>query len=208
MIFLIVEHHPVIASGLAQMVQAGFPDGQVELADTVATAIARVDARRPDVVLLSLLMPDNSGLALLGHIQQHHPRTASIVMTDTPDRETARLCERLGAHGYISRAHAFTSMTKALRTVCAHQKYFEQPYLDDIEDRTGALRFTPRQRDIVDLLLIGYSNKQIACTLNLSCGTVKNYIFDLMRMISVSSRLEMAMKIKESGYEHAGMGAK
>ncbi|MET0267707.1 MAG: helix-turn-helix transcriptional regulator, partial [Duganella sp.] len=62
------------------------------------------------------------------------------------------------------------------------------------------LRFTPRQRDILDLLLIGYSNKQIACALNLSCGTVKNYMFELMRITAVSSRLEMAMKIRDSGY--------
>lgn len=199
MICLIVDHHPVISSGLAQMVRASFADWRIEIADTVASAIERVDALRPDLVLLSLLMPDNSGLALLGHIHQRHGAIASIVIADAPDADTTRLCERLGAHGCISRAHAFTSLPMAIRTVCARQKYVEQP---PAGDQPAPLRFTPRQRDIVDLLLIGYSNKQIACTLNLSSGTVKNYIFDLMRMISVSSRLEMALKIKDSGYGH------
>jgi DNA-binding NarL/FixJ family response regulator len=209
MICLIVDHHPVISAGLAQVVRASFADWRIELADTVAGATELIAAQRPDVVLLSLLMPDNSGLALLGHIQQCHGAVASIVIADAPDADTARLCERLGAHGCMSRAHAFTALPAALRTVCAQQKYFEQPLADQ---HPAPLRFTPRQRDIVDLLLIGYSNKQIACTLNLSSGTVKNYIFDLMRMISVSSRLEMALKIRDSGYRHgqrhAGRGAK
>lgn len=198
MICLIVEHHPVIAAGLAQMVQASFSDWRIELADTVAAATERADALRPDIVLLSLHMPDNSGLALLGHLHQRHGAAASIVIADAPDAETVRLCERLGAHGCMSRAQAFTSLPVALRAACARQKYGSAP----AAAAPAPLRFTPRQRDIVDLLLIGYSNKQIACTLNLSSGTVKNYIFDLMRMISVSSRLEMALKIKDSGYGH------
>lgn len=200
MICLIVDHHPVISSGLAQMVRASFPGWQVDIAHTVAAAIAQADACQPDLVLLSLLMPDNSGLALLGHLHQHHCRTASIVIAETPDADTARLCERLGAHGFMSREHAFTAIPAAIGAVCAHQKYFE-PRPD--AGLPAPLRFTPRQRDIVDLLLIGYSNKQIACTLNLSSGTVKNYIFDLMRMISVNSRLEMAIKIKDSGYQRS-----
>lgn len=200
MICLIVDHHPVISSSLAQMVRASFPGWQVDIAHTVAGAIARADACRPELVLLSLLMPDNSGLALLGHLHQHHPRAASIVIADAPDADTARLCERLGAHGFMSREHAFTAMPAAIRAVCMRQKYFEAT---PDAGQTAPLRFTPRQRDIVDLLLIGYSNKQIACTLNLSSGTVKNYIFDLMRMISVNSRLEMAMKIKDSGYQRS-----
>ncbi|TYQ19659.1 UNVERIFIED_ORG: two-component system nitrate/nitrite response regulator NarL [Zoogloea ramigera] len=205
MICLIVDHHPVISSGLAQMVRASFPGWQVDIAHTVAAAIEQAGAHQPDVVLISLLMPDNSGLALLGHLQQHDPnsrRTASIVIADAPDAETARLCERLGAHGFMSRAHAFTAIAAAIRAVCARQKYFE-PAPDTATPVPAPIRFTPRQRDIVDLLLIGYSNKQIACTLNLSSGTVKNYIFDLMRMISVSSRLEMALKIRDSGYQRS-----
>ncbi|KQQ40273.1 hypothetical protein ASF61_05715 [Duganella sp. Leaf126] len=197
MICLIVDHHPVISSGLAQMVRASFADWQVDIVHTVAGAIAQADAAPPDLVLLSLLMPDNSGLALLGHLRQHHPRVSRIVIADAPDAETARLCERLGAHGFISRAHAFTAIPTAIRAVCARQKYFETGHDAGLP---APLRLTPRQRDIVDLLLIGYSNKQIATTLNLSSGTVKNYIFDLMRMISVSSRLEMALKIRDSGY--------
>lgn len=224
MICLIVDHHPVTSFGLAQLVRASFDGWQVETAATVADAIERIDACRPDLVLLNLVLPDNTGLALLTHmhrqpplrqpplrqppLQQPQPQQppqdskpiASIVIAETTDHDTARLCERLGAQGFISRAHAFIALRQALMTVCAQQKYFEPAPVSEPAGQPAPLRFTPRQRDILDLLLIGYSNKQIASALNLSCGTVKNYMFELMRITAVSSRLEMAMKIRDSGY--------
>ncbi|MET0264747.1 MAG: response regulator transcription factor, partial [Duganella sp.] len=189
MICLIVDHHPVTSFGLAQLVRASFDGWQVETAATVAHAIERIDACRPDLVLLNLVLPDNTGLALLTHMhrqpQLQQPRQdskpiASIVIAETTDHDTARLCERLGAQGFISRAHAFIALRQALMTVCAQQKYFEPAPVSEAARQPAPLRFTPRQRDILDLLLIGYSNKQIACALNLSCGTVKNYMFELM----------------------------
>lgn len=198
MLCLIVDHHPVTSCGLAQLLRARFPDWQVETAATVLGGIERIDARHPDVVLVSLLMPDQSGLSLLAHIQQYHgATTAAMALADHVDADIARLCERLGARAYLSKAHAFSALPQAIRAVCARQTYFEPTQAA----QEKALRFTPRQRDIVELLLIGYSNKQIACALNLSCGTVKNYIFDLMRITAVSSRLEMAMKLRARGYQ-------
>ncbi|MBI3774838.1 MAG: hypothetical protein HY273_04670 [Gammaproteobacteria bacterium] len=64
--------------------------------------------------------------------------------------------------------------------------------------RTSGYTLTNRQRDIIDLLLIGCSNKQIATKLNLSYGTVKNYLFDLMRLLNVRSRLELVVKITKA----------
>jgi DNA-binding NarL/FixJ family response regulator len=61
--------------------------------------------------------------------------------------------------------------------------------------------FTSRQRDIFDLLLAGHSNKMIGYILNLSYGTVKNYMFDLMRLLSVKSRLELVTKIRANQYQ-------
>lgn len=58
---------------------------------------------------------------------------------------------------------------------------------------------TPRQEDLVRLLLAGYSNKRIAYELGLSVGTVKNYMFDLMRLVSVRSRFELAMLLSSRG---------
>ncbi len=198
---LIVDHHPVTSFGLSQIVKANFPDWQVAFAGTVAEAIDYVNNNTTNLVLLNLMLPDNTGLALLAHISQFSPNTLwSIVISDATDLETLRLCERFGAHGYVSQVHAFTSIPLAIKAVCAEKKYFEPSLVDRLATSKEHIKFTPRQRDIVDLLLIGYSNKKIACTLNLSSGTVKNYIFDLMRMTSVNSRLEMAMKIKDSGY--------
>lgn len=186
---------------MAQIVKASFPAWEIAIADSVAAAMAHVDRSAPDLILLNLKLPDNCGLALLAHINEKGLNTIrTIVISDETDPETQRVCERFGAHGYVSQVHAFTSMPLAIKTVCAAQSYFEPALIGRIPAAREPMRFTPRQRDIVDLLLIGYSNKMIARTLNLSSGTVKNYIFDLMRMTSVSSRLEMAMKIKDSEY--------
>jgi DNA-binding NarL/FixJ family response regulator len=61
------------------------------------------------------------------------------------------------------------------------------------------IRLTSRQRDVAKLVLAGYSNKKISYTLNLSYGTIKNYMFSLMRLLSVNSRLEMVLRIQEQG---------
>lgn len=81
---------------------------------------------------------------------------------------------------------------------CNHaaDKRMAEPQADDDFAFSARVNFTDRQRQLIDLLMIGKSNKAIADLLDLSYGTVKNYVFDLMRLMSVGSRLELVARVR------------
>lgn len=201
---LIVEDHPVIAYGLSRIIESNFPSWRLLQAATVQQAIEKVNSEPIDFALIDLMLPDDTGLTLLGYLRQFSwsKPIASIIISTTCDQEIMVLCKELGARAYIQKKEAFTSILSVINLLIAGGEYFgadNQTSVKKLPD--SEIKLTPRQRDLIDLLLDGYSNKKIAYTLDLSYGTVKNYMFDLMRALSVNSRLEMAMKLQQSGYQ-------
>ncbi|HVK94113.1 MAG TPA: response regulator transcription factor [Noviherbaspirillum sp.] len=206
---LIVDDHPVTLLGLNLIVKNHFPEWTVTTATTIQEAMTSIHApgQPVDVLLMDLMLNDQNGMTLLMHIQQanlQHP-LVSIVVSGSGDAKTIELCKSFGASGFVTKNDAPTVVAQAIRDVISGREYFpvhkQTPSEVRINNFGGSVKLTERQRDIIDLVLAGYSNKKIADTLNISCGTVKNYMFDLMRLFSVQSRLELAIKIQSSNYQ-------
>jgi DNA-binding NarL/FixJ family response regulator len=195
-----------MSAGMSAFFQTDFPGSVIACATTVSKAIELIEAQRDepfDLILLDLVLPDANGIAVLKHLQtiERGASALCIVISGVNDNETIGLCKKLGARGYICKTEDFTLFANAVRAVLDGGEYFHvgarntQGHFLDIADR-----LTNRQRDVLDLVLAGYSNKKIACELDLNYGTVKNYIHELLNVFSVNTRLEIATKANLSGY--------
>jgi DNA-binding NarL/FixJ family response regulator len=208
---IVVDDHSFISAGVTGLLKLDFPGCEVAAASTVREAINFINVHNDGVitmVFLDLVLPDESGIAVLKHIQKLNLDATflCIVISSIEDQETISLCKKLGAKGYIGKAQDPTLLSHAIRIVLDGGAYFCDEETNKNKKYTQgdflekAMRLTNRERDVLDLVLAGYSNKKIADELALSYGTIKNRIHDLLKEFSVNTRLEIATMSRSSGY--------
>jgi DNA-binding NarL/FixJ family response regulator len=172
--------------------------------------------RRPAAVLLDLTLPGLGGPPGIGEVQQARPAAKLIVLTASPDEREGIAVLKAGARGYCHRDIDGPLLGKATDvvlkgeiwvgrkliphlleelTALTEQRRRETPKRSD--DRLG--RVTPRERQIVDLLSAGASNKEIAKRLNVTERTVKAHLTTIFRKLGLSGRLQLALFALEHG---------
>lgn len=197
---LIIDDHPVTRRGLANLLERQFPGIAISEATTVAEAVQAITSSEPIIAILELDLTGHSGLSALRSLRAALARDAVsfLVFSRVSDAKTIGLCSKCGARGYVSKSEPEEVLAQAFRTIAEGGSYFRQgDAMQRWYDVGGLGRLTRRQKEILDLVLVGYSNKQIAAALEISYGTVKNYMFNLMRIAGVNSRLELAVKFRK-----------
>ncbi len=204
---LIVEDHPVTLLGLQLVMQHNFPESEVVSAPTVRQAnelLDRAGGKAIDIVILEIMLVGHTGVSALMHLKHAllPNDTPCMIFSSVNNHRTINLCKELGAHGYVSKNTPEALIIHAIKTICAGGRcfYTEDSKSSDMLD-CDMTKLSARQKDVLELVLAGYSNKKIANTLKLSYGTVKNYMFNLMRLLNVNSRLELAVKLGKTEHQ-------
>ena len=200
---VIVSPNPILAYGLSVLIKANFPVHKISIASSIAEALEQTTSddkqpttsAKPDILLL-----DQTYLKSLNTYRRvASPCQIPAIIVFDVDGETAiALCEKCEVDDFVLKNDDTSCIIDAIQMLvlkCQFQEEF--PRLVETEH---SLSLSNRQVNLADLLLRGYSNKEMAHCLNLSYGTVKNYMFTLMRLTSVRSRLELAIKLRERGY--------
>ena len=191
---LIVDDHDMLREGLATFLKA-FPD--MEMVGEAANGLEAVERCRelsPDVVLMDLVMPEMDGVAAIKAIHAERPGTAIIALSSFGEERLVRSALESGALSYLLKNVSAESLAEAIRLACAGisslspeasaavVRGHESPApLDDL---------TPREREILRLLVDGRTNAEIAAHLGLSLYTVKNHVRNLLGKLGVGSRTE------------------
>ena len=201
---LIADDHPLVRDALLRVVRMIEPGSRVDEAGDFAAVIACVERSTPDLLLLDLNMPGMDGLAGLRRLRQRFPSLATVVASGQDDPVTIRAALAAGASGFVSKADPAPLLLHALRLVLDGGVYVPARMLDDFHNgapRAGAdpSGLTPRQLDVLDLLLVAQPNKQIARTLGLSEGTVKIHIAAILRALRARNRTEAVLRARELG---------
>jgi DNA-binding NarL/FixJ family response regulator len=186
----IVDDHPVVLGGLEAGLRTVADIDVVATAGTLAGArsmAARVDV---DVLLLDLRLPDGNGLELLPEIAARG-RPATLVLSSFELRQYVAAAVRFGANGFISKTAPLEEVAEAVRTVASGGSAFSAAQLS--ETRTGPVVLQPRDREILEQLMGGSSNDEIAAALGISRKTVEAHLSRLYDRAGVMSRLELAM---------------
>ena len=201
---LIADDHPLVRDALARLVRQLDPQARVDEAVDFQTLVERIEQAPPDLMLVDLDMPGMDCLAGLRRLRQRFPSLSTLVASALDDPVTIRAVIATGASGFVSKADPPQILLGALRLVAGGGVYVSARMLADFRNGAPPLGadpsgLTPRQRDVLDLLLLGQPNKQIARNLGLSEGTVKIHIASILRALQARNRTEAVLRARELG---------
>jgi DNA-binding NarL/FixJ family response regulator len=195
---LIVDDHEILRFGLRSMLSAmEVTSVEVLEAGSLAEGLS-VFAERDDqivLVLLDLNLPDSKGLTALQSFRRMHPQARIVVLSGSVDEAIAGEARTLGAFRFIHKA----SDVEAVGQLVAHETQAwrqrgerpECPQRSVSEHMDKRMRLSPRELEILDLLLQGQSNQEIADSTKLRMGTIKNYISGLLVVFDATSRSKL-----------------
>lgn len=202
------DDHSVVRAGLRTILE---DDPTIEVVGEAATAdeaVVLAGAVRPDVFVLDLSLPDESGVSATRRIRQASAGTSVLILTMHDDVAYLREAFEAGAAGYVLKKAADVELLLALRTVAAGERYvhpalgaalLDQESVPDPPRRPAVPELSARESEILRLLALGHTNPEIAGSLHLSVRTVETYRSNIQLKLGVRSRAELARLARESG---------
>ena len=190
---LIADDHDVVRDGLRRLLEAQ-PDCEVVAeAPDGKEAILKAVETKPDIAVVDYSMPLVNGLEVTRQIRSRLPRTEVLIFTMHDSESVIEDLLRAGAKGYVLKTDAKRNLLEAIESLAAHKPYFtpqiSETLLDSfIKQQHGeSSPLTRRERQIVQLIAEGHTNRKIAKLLNISLKTVETYRAHIMRKLNVSS---------------------
>jgi DNA-binding NarL/FixJ family response regulator len=215
---LVVDDHQLIREGLRPVLERlGGMGEEVSVLEAASydEAIVYADSNPDlDLVLLDLRLPNVSGFAALVDLQERHPDVPVVIMSGEDDPAVVRGTFDRGALGFIPKSSPSHVILNALRLVLEGGTYVPreimsafaspapgpaQPATPMEESQARELGLTPRQADVLALLLAGKSNKIICRELNLAEGTVKNHVAAVLKALNVTTRVHAVIAAAKLG---------
>ena len=203
---LIVDDHAVFRAGLKLLIDAEDDLEAVGEAGTARDAIFQARALEPDVVLLDIVMPDQSGLDALPTLLHERPEMKVLILSMQDDPQYIRQAVAAGASGYILKEAADTEVVAAIREVAEGSSYVHPAVgAKLIAAETAEARraqedpLSDREREVLRLLALGHTNQEIAAQLYISVRTAETHRAHIMQKLRLSSRAELVRYALEQG---------
>lgn len=185
---LIVDDHPVMCSGLSNMLGMHEEVRVIGSAGSGAEALAVIPSEKPDLVLLDLRMPGIDGLSVLRQLEKIPDPPKVIVLTSYAQDELIYQAIKAGAWGYLLKDSSEDEIMMAICSVQAGRHYIPVDISSRLAERMRRTDLTPRELQTLELLSDGCSNKEIAAALKLSDYTVRHYVNNIMEKLHASDR--------------------
>jgi len=207
-----IDDHALFRVGLQGLLE----QRNIEVIAAIADGdegIRLAQEEKPDVILLDLRMPDNSGLDILSKIRESNIDIPVTILTTSNEEQDLREALNRGAQGYLLKDMEPDELVGALRDIVKGKNVVAQNMTDVLtrmaqgksaENTTDAVfaDLTPRETEILSLLAEGQSNKVIARNLGISDGTVKLHVKAILRKLNIHSRVEAAVIAVEKGLRY------
>ena len=205
---LIADDHAVVRSGLRVLLGA---DPDLELvgeAEDGEEALRLVETLRPDMILLDVTMPPDNGIETTKRLKEAYPELIVLILTMHEDEALLHEALRVGAAGYVIKRAEESEILQAIHAVSRGDVYvhpamtralLRQPVTTEHRRGSEVDALTPREIDVLRLLVKGNTNRQAAGLLGLSVRTVENHRANLMGKLGLSSRVELVSYAEEHG---------
>lgn len=189
---LVIDDHPIVRQGIVSLVAA---DDALELvgeAASVEEGIRRCLELRPQVVLLDLRLGAASGVDVVLAVRPAAPEVRFVVFTTYDDDEDAYRALRAGAQGYLLKDSFVDEIVELVVAVAAGETRIPRALAERLAERDQPIALSAREREVLELVAKGLSNREIGETLGISEGTVKTHVVRILAKLEVSDRTEAA----------------
>jgi DNA-binding NarL/FixJ family response regulator len=206
----LVDDQTLVRQGIRSLLELSDDIRVVAEAADGAQAVELIPKIKPDVVLLDMRMPNLSGLDVLNALAEKEQLPATIILTTFDDDQLVLAGLKAGAKGYLLKDVSLEQLVDAVKTVAAGgslvQPVVTQRLLTGLKhmsnefaslDRPDPL--TERETEILRLMAGGFSNKEIANSLGVAEGTVKNHVSNILSKLGVRDRTRAVLKAFELG---------
>lgn len=200
---LLADDHEIIRGGLISLLTAQPGWTVVGQASTGVEAVRLARELKPDIIIMDMTMPELNGLEATRQIIQELPHAEILILTVHGSEKLLRDVQEAGARGFVLKNEASRVMAQAVQSLAQHRPFFRlSPETTgspgDTARRTAEAesgytgpRLTPRERQIVQLIAEGSSNKIIGDKLSISVRTVETHRMNIMRKLGIQSVSEL-----------------
>lgn len=208
---LIVDDHTIVRTGLRALIKGEAGMDLVGEATCGEEAIKLARELQPDILVLDLSLPDMDGIQITRKLKQDQPDVRVLILTVHEDEALLRESMRAGASGYVIKHAAESELIAAIHTLEIGGMYVHpkmvgglftepEPPKSSSQANTSTMDLlTPREIDVLRLIVQGYTNRQIAEELALSVRTVEGHRSNLTEKLGMHSRVELAHYAREHG---------
>ncbi len=199
---LLADDHELVRRGLKDLLEAEAGWQIVGEAATGREAVAKAKLLKPDVVILDITMPELNGLEATRQILQALPGTEILILTMSDSEQLVRTVLEAGAHGYLLKSDAGRDLVTAVDSLRQHRPFFTSAIARMIlqgflklgnsgEGGSPGDPLTGREREIVQLLAEGKSNKEVAAVLSVSVKTAETHRANIMRKLDLHNTSDL-----------------
>jgi DNA-binding NarL/FixJ family response regulator len=196
---LLADDHAVVRLGLRTLVDHQPDLHVVGEAETGPQAIARFLELRPDVAVVDLLLPGKDGAEVCAAIRRELPKARLLIVSSSSGSEHIHRALKAGAQGYLLKESSPTAILSGIRDVLAGRRVVPPEVAQGMAERAYQSDLSPREHEVLSLIVDGLSNKEIAARLGLTEATVKTHVTHVFEKLGVDDRTQAALAAVRRG---------
>ena len=199
---LVVDDHPLMRVGIAAIIDARPGMTTVAQAGSGEEAVELYERHLPDITLMDLRLPRMSGVQTIRSIRRTHPQARFVVLTTYEGDEDIHQALEAGAQGYIIKGMPYDTLIDALERVHAGGRFLPSPVKRALASRTPDSDLSQRERQVLELLATGNSNKKISELLGITEATVKCHVSTILMRLNAVDRTQAVVSALQRGLVH------
>jgi two-component system NarL family response regulator len=196
---LLVDDHLIARVGLRSLLETQPDMAVIAEASNGEAACRQFKEFRPDIVLMDLRMPGMSGAETTTAVRAKHPEARVIVLTTFDNDEDIYRALQAGAAGYLLKNVESERLVETIRAVHAGRYKLPMDVATRLAQRRAAPQLSPREREVLELIVKGRSNKEIGADLGVAENTVKNHVKVVLEKLGVQDRVQATTRAIRSG---------
>ncbi len=199
---LVVDDHPIMRVGITAIIDATPDMTTVAQAGSGEEAVELFETHLPDLTLMDLRLPGISGVAAIRTVIARHREAKFVVLTTYEGDEDIHQALEAGARSYIIKGMPHEALVNALRRVHAGGRFLPTPVSRTLSSRMPNSDLSAREREVLNLIVHGMSNKEIGVELGITESTVKCHVSVILMRLNVSDRTQAVITALQRGLAH------
>jgi two-component system response regulator NreC len=208
---IIADDHAVVRAGLRALIKAEPTLELIGEASGGYETLELVDKTKPDILVLDISMPELDGITVTKKVSEKYPDIRILILTLHEDKALLREVLKLGASGYILKKAAEMELISAIQVVMRGDMYVDPSLVHTlIEDEEKSVNstpsshepLTPREKEVLKLIALGYTNRQVGGELNISVRTAEGHRANISDKLGITSRVELVRYALENDLIH------